>query len=158
MPLPFLAIPVVNWVAPMLVAAIVGIAGISIIDEGRSVDGEKDSDSSAIILPSPYQPSPGGTPEQGEGDTGNEDGTNVTLPPDTVDVTPTLWGFITITASAPIDDGYDPDIPEDIRPPSSSFDVMAQAEISYAGITIAIVVSALMTLFITSYITRPEVY
>ena len=59
------------------------------------------------------------------------------------------WGFVCVAPSITPTDDYDPDIPDDIRPPSSDFAVAAEPYDSGAGWMIAALMAFIVTFSIS---------
>ena len=56
-------------------------------------------------------------------------------------------GFVSINSSIPTTNEYDPDIPDDVRPPSSSFGIAGEAYDSGAGFLIMLIVAGLLAAY-----------
>ena len=138
------------------VAITIGMAALSGVFVEDTVDRD-DYDDDGIYVPPVVLPNPnvneGPTvnPNPGENDNPNED--EPAYPDVNPDANPNKdqsslvfpWGFVCVAPSVTPTDDYDPDIPEDIRPPSSDFAVAAEPYDSGAGWIIAALMAFVAT-------------
>ena len=141
------------------VAITIGMAALSGVFVEDTVDRDDYDDDGIyvppVVLPNPNQnEDPTVNPNPGENDNPNEDEPGYpTVDPDANPnkdqslVFP--WGFVCVAPSVTPTDDYDPDIPEDIRPPSSDFAVAAEPYDSGAGWIIAALMAFVATFSIS---------
>ena len=142
------------------VAITIGMAALSGVFVEDTVDRDDYDDDGIyvppVVLPNPNQnEDPTVNPNPGENDNPNED--EPAYPTLNPDVNPNKdqsslvfpWGFVCVAPSVTPTDDYDPDIPEDIRPPSSDFAVAAEPYDSGAGWIIAALMAFIVTFSIS---------
>lgn len=141
------------------VAITIGMAALSGVFVEDTVDRDDYNDDGIyvppVVLPNPNQnEGPTVNPNPRENDNPNEDEPGYpTVDPDANPnkdqslVFP--WGFVCVAPSVTPTDDYDPDIPEDIRPPSSDFAVAAEPYDSGAGWIIAALMAFVATFSIS---------
>lgn len=142
------------------VAITIGMAALSGAFVEDTVDKDDYNDDGIyvppVVLPNPNQnEDPTVNPNPGENDNPNED--EPAYPDVNPDANPDKdqsslvfpWGFVCVAPSVTPTDDYDPDIPDDIRPPSSDFAVAAEPYDSGAGWIIAALMAFVATFSIS---------
>ena len=113
-----------------------------------------------VVLPNPNEndnPDINPNPGENENPNDNPDHNEPAYPTVNPDANPNKdqaslvfpWGFVCVAPSVTPTDDYDPDIPDDIRPPSSDFAVAAEPYDSGAGWIIAALMAFIATFSIS---------
>ena len=142
------------------VAITIGMAALSGVFVEDTVDKDDYNDDGIyvppVVLPNPnVNEGPTVNPNPGENDNPNED--EPAYPTLNPDANPNKdqsslvfpWGFVCVAPSVTPTDDYNPDIPEDLRPPSSDFAVAAEPYDSGAGWIIAALMAFVATFSIS---------
>ena len=141
------------------VAITIGMAALSGVFVTEETVNEDDYNDDGIYVPPVVLPNPNQNenpvinPNPGENDNPDEDGPaypDVNVDPNKGQTSLVFpWGFVCVSPHVTPTDDYDPDIPEDIRPPSSDFVVAAEPYDSGAGWIIAALMGFIATFSVT---------
>ena len=143
------------------VAITIGMAALSGAFVPYDTVDKDDYDDDGVYVPPVILPNPNENdrpiinPNPGENDNPNND--EPAYPTVNPDANPNKdqsslvfpWGFVCVAPSITPTDDYDPDIPDDIRPPSSDFAVAAEPYDSGAGWMIAALMAFIVTFSIS---------
>ena len=161
---------VVNpWTVALVVGAVIAIAGASgAFDQSEVNEDDYDEDGiyiPPVVLPNPYveptpyvnpNPNPDETPDEYEYPKPNVDPDadsekNKTL-------FPLPYGYVNVYMTQSGGDDFDPDfdIPDDVRPPSSSFTVGAEAYDSGLGYIIAAIMADILAFWLVTICTERD--
>lgn len=155
---------VVNpWTVALVVSAVIAIAGASgAFDQSEVNDDDYDGDGIFV----PELPLPNVTPEitPNPDETPNEyDYPRPNVNPDADSeknktLFPLPYGYVNVYMTQPGGDDFDPDfdIPDDVRPPSSSFTVGAEAYDSGLGYIIAAVMAGILAFWLVTVYTERD--
>ena len=147
------------WTIAAVTAIVIAVAGASGAFDQAEVDDD-DYDEDGIFIPEFPNPNPYPTPEINPNPNETPDEYDYTYPDVNPDATkdqdrflfPLPYGFVNVYMTQQAGDDFDPDfdIPDDVRPPSSSFTVGAEAYDSGIGYIIAAIMAGILAFWLVS--------
>lgn len=147
------------WTVAAVTAIVIAVAGASGAFDQAEVDDD-DYDEDGIFIPEFPNPNPYPTPEINPNPNETPDEYDYTYPDVDPDATkdqdkflfPLPYGFVNVYMTQQAGDDFDPDfdIPDDVRPPSSSFTVGAEAYDSGIGYIIAAIMAGILAFWLVS--------